>query len=92
MSASFKDEKSSIANRLYHEYNISIFKNKLPSMTIKWSNKLLSTAGLCHQKRTKNSGTNPDKSKKYFYSASITLSCKLVDDIGKHFFTKIMSC
>ncbi len=57
----FRANRDDLTAKLYRLYNEEIFHGALdPEMTIEWSNRLLTTAGLCHQK-TRRFGRDSSK-------------------------------
>lgn len=46
----YKTKKGELANKLYDLYNEKVFDKGL-NLVITWNNKLLNTAGRCHNKR-----------------------------------------
>ncbi len=57
----FRANRDDLTAKLYRLYNEEIFHGALdPEMTIEWSNRLLTTAGLCHQK-TRRFGKDSSK-------------------------------
>lgn len=77
-NTNFKKEREALARQLYTEYNARIFNNQLPSdLEIKWNNRLATTAGITHYKRTIMNQVHPK------YTAHIELSSKVIDSYAK---------
>jgi len=73
----FNRHKESLTTALFEEFNENVFGGALPrDFAITWNNKLLTTAGLTHYKRSSEYGETT-------YSARIELSTKVLDTIEK---------
>ena len=73
----FNRHKDALTSALFEEFNESVFDGALPlDFTVTWNNKLLTTAGLTHYKRSSKSGETT-------YSARIELSTKVLDTVEK---------
>ena len=73
----FNRHKDALAGALFAEFNINVFGSKLPKdFEVTWNNKLLTTAGLTHYKRSSKTGDA-------VYSARIELSTKVLDTVEK---------
>ena len=73
----FNRHKDALTSALFEEINENVFSNDLPEdFEITWNNKLLTTAGLTHYKRSSKTGDT-------VYSARIELSTKVLDTVEK---------
>ena len=73
----FNRHKDALTSALFEEFNENVFSNDLPEdFEITWNNKLLTTAGLTHYKRSSKTGDT-------VYSARIELSTKVLDTVEK---------
>ncbi|KAM4019348.1 germ cell nuclear acidic protein-like [Anomaloglossus baeobatrachus] len=51
----FQETKEELVERLFHHYNKTVFRNKLPQdLKIEWSKRLTTTSGQCHQMENKH--------------------------------------
>ena len=73
----FNRHKDALAGALFAEFNANVFDDQLPTdFDVSWNNKLLTTAGLTHYKRSSKTGET-------VYSARIELSTKVLDTVEK---------
>jgi len=73
----FNRHKDALAGALFAEFNANVFDDQLPvDFDVSWNNKLLTTAGLTHYKRSSKTGET-------VYSARIELSTKVLDTVEK---------
>ncbi|KND01381.1 uncharacterized protein SPPG_03193 [Spizellomyces punctatus DAOM BR117] len=76
-NAAFKRQRVALSQQLFQEYNREIFESRLPSdLGLVWSKHLRTTAGRTFLKKELRNG-------KLEHVASIELSMKVLDDIGR---------